>query len=271
MSDNENPFQDPSINQDSDSGPGWANDSPSWVSDSSPQPPPPPRSHSPNPSSNPPPPVSSPSWAEREEEDSAPNWANQSTPSSSSSSSTKVYQDNQFQSQHSQQPVVSSAPSLQELDPELKKYMLYMRITNMVTTVIMCLAAVLVLMGNPDASTAIISLYIFAFGLLICCFEISLKQVSVTIAQNFGMLYNAKGRIGFFFFIAILLFGMDIAGIVAGSLMVCNLTFNAYVIIKFPEYEQIQRQIHFDGVDDPENMARKKAADLATQSFTDAV
>ena len=64
---------------------------------------------------------------------------------------------------------------------------------------------------------------------------------------------------------------MDIAGIVAGSIMVANLAFNAYVIVRFPEYEQIQRQIHFDGSDDPENMARRKAADLATQSFTDAV
>ena len=77
--------------------------------------------------------------------------------------------------------------------------MLYMRITNMVTTIIMCLAAVLVLLGNPSASTAIIALYIFAFGVLICCFEMSLKQVSVSIAENFGMLYNAKGRVAFFF------------------------------------------------------------------------
>ena len=74
----------------------------------------------------------------------------------------------------------------------------------MVTTIIMCLAAVLVLLGNPSASTAIIALYIFAFGVLICCFELSLKQVSASIAENFGMLYNAKGRVAFFFLFDVL-------------------------------------------------------------------
>jgi len=45
-------------------------------------------------------------------------------------------------------------------DRKLKKYILLMRITNMVTTILMCLAAVLVLVSNPEVSTAILALYI---------------------------------------------------------------------------------------------------------------
>lgn len=170
--------------------------------------------------------------------------------------------------------MVSTAPSQStaiEMKPDLKRYILYMRLTNVATTVLMCLAAVLVLAGSPEISLAILSLYVFAFGVLICCFEVSLKQVSASIAENFGLLYNVKGRCCFFFFIAILLFDMGIAGICAGVLMLLNLCFNAYVIVTFPEYEQIQRQIHFDGQDDPEAQARREAANLATQGFTEAV
>jgi hypothetical protein len=66
-----------------------------------------------------------------------------------------------------------------EFDPEelknMQRYHLALRVGYIVSAVMMATAAVLRLLGGPDIGTAFFSIYIFLFGVLICCFEFALN------------------------------------------------------------------------------------------------
>jgi COPI associated protein len=54
--------------------------------------------------------------------------------------------------------------------------------------------------------TIVLACYLFAFACILCCFETHLKAIARKIAENFGFLYNAKGRAVFLLFVGILCF-----------------------------------------------------------------
>merc|ERR1719263_2527922 len=62
----------------------------------------------------------------------------------------------------------------------------------------------------------VLCLYIWFFALLICCFETHLAQVSRIIGENFGFLYNVKGRVTFFVLVSFLCFSIGLIGLISG-------------------------------------------------------
>ena len=80
--------------------------------------------------------------------------------------------------------------------------------------------------------------HIWFFALLICCFETHLAQVSRIIGENFGFLYNVKGRVTFFVLVSFLCFSIGLIGLISGVGLLVAAAYNAYVIYKHPDYER---------------------------------
>jgi len=128
------------------------------------------------------------------------------------------------------------------VDPRVPQIVRNTRIANMLLAVGMGVAAVLSL-ASSDLTEGVIACYILVFSCLICCYETHLKQVQKTIANNFGFLFNAKGRAVFLTMVGCLLFSIGgIFGTVMGALMLANVAFNVYAIVKFPEFDDYQRK-----------------------------
>lgn len=117
-----------------------------------------------------------------------------------------------------------------------------MRLANVILSVLLCTGAFMELLTST--STAVISLYVFSFSVMLCCFETHLKAIAQSIAANFGFLYNPYGRALFLLFIAMLCFGMsNIVSLLAGACMCVNAVFNFYVIWKYPNYDSENRPV----------------------------
>ena len=120
--------------------------------------------------------------------------------------------------------------------------MLYTRVINFVLSICMILGSLISLLTTNSATTGVIACYVSVFACLLCCFETHLKQVSKVIAANFGFLYSAKSRAFFMVFVGTLMFSFSLFGMLVGALMIVNAGFNIYIIVKYPEYDDIQRQ-----------------------------
>jgi len=59
-------------------------------------------------------------------------------------------------------------------------------------------------------TSGFIAFYLLMFSCLICCYEIGIKFITKQIVQNFGFLYNGKGRLAFLIFVAVLSFSLGI-------------------------------------------------------------
>ena len=84
--------------------------------------------------------------------------------------------------------------------------------------------------------------YVFSFSCLLCCFETHLKAISRVIGENFGFMYNVRGRVAFLILVAFLCFGLGLLGLIAGLAMFAVAGFNAYAIYKNPGYEEKTRE-----------------------------
>lgn len=136
----------------------------------------------------------------------------------------------------------AAAAEEQRQPPGPDNLILYMRLCNVAATVLMSTMAVIKLLSLPGFNSAILSIYIWFFAILLCCFETHLKQVSKIIAENFGFLYHAKGRAAFFVLIGVLCLGISFLGVIAGFFALATAVFNIYVLHKHPEYEKKQQQ-----------------------------
>mmetsp|Transcript_25997 Transcript_25997/g.43840 ORF Transcript_25997/g.43840 Transcript_25997/m.43840 type:complete len:227 (+) Transcript_25997:22-702(+) len=139
-------------------------------------------------------------------------------------------------------------PEEVDVDPvELKSMEFYHRILRgsfMAISILMAAAACLKI-ESAGIATVFIALYVFAFSILICCFELSLSFVSRWIAMNFGFLYSFSGRIAFLTFVAVMCFSLGIFGKVVMALVFAALLFNIYVLIVCPKFEQWLRYKHY--------------------------
>ena len=102
----------------------------------------------------------------------------------------------------------------------------------------MAAAAIIKLLSLPAFTKGVLCLYICFFALLICCFETHLAQVSRIIGENFGFLYNVKGRVTFFVLVSFLCFSIGLIGLISGVGLLVAAAYNAYVIYKHPDYER---------------------------------
>jgi predicted membrane protein len=106
----------------------------------------------------------------------------------------------------------------------------------------MIISSVLTLMTTTEATTGVLACYVVVLSCLLCCYETHLKQVSKLIALNFGFLYSAKSRSLFMLFVGTILFSFSLFGKIIGAAMLINAGFNMYVVIKHPQYEDVQRR-----------------------------
>ncbi|GMH59077.1 hypothetical protein TL16_g02752 [Triparma laevis f. inornata] len=118
----------------------------------------------------------------------------------------------------------------------------YLRLVNLLTSVGVCVLSFVIILGSmgagADLTKAIMCLYVFCFGIMICCFELQLKAVSQYIAGNFGFFFDAKMRSAFLLFVAMLCFDLGPLGIVCGAALSCISAINLYALCKYPDYIQ---------------------------------
>jgi hypothetical protein len=91
------------------------------------------------------------------------------------------------------------------------------------------------------SSAGVLACYVIVLSCLLCCYETHLKQISKVIALNFGFLFSAKSRSVFMIFIGSLLFSFSLFGKLVGCAMVANAFLNIFVLIKYPAFEDAQR------------------------------
>jgi len=153
----------------------------------------------------------------------SPPWLQEATPNSNTATPTETT------------PTSSAATN------EIPRMILYTRVINLALSVLIIIVSLLSLAQTQSATTGVLASYLIVFACLLCCFETHLKQISKVIAINFGFMYSAKARSAFMLFIGTILFSFNFIGMVIGLCMIANAVFNAYIIFKYPEYENIQR------------------------------
>lgn len=126
-------------------------------------------------------------------------------------------------------------------DPAVPRFILYTRVINLALSVCMLIVSLLSLLTTQTATTGVLSCYVVVFACLLCCFETHLKQVSKKIALNFGFMYSARSRSLFMMFIGTILFSFSLFGKIIGLLMLLNAFFNIYILCRYPEFEDAQR------------------------------
>mmetsp|Transcript_28377 Transcript_28377/g.28675 ORF Transcript_28377/g.28675 Transcript_28377/m.28675 type:complete len:261 (+) Transcript_28377:124-906(+) len=127
-------------------------------------------------------------------------------------------------------------------DKEIPQAMLYTRVINLVLSGCIVVACLLSLLTTVSITTGVLACYAIVFACLLCCYETHLKQISKMIALNFGFMYSAKYRCVFILFVGIILFNFSLFGTIVGALMIANSVYNAFIILKYPEFEEIQRK-----------------------------
>jgi hypothetical protein len=130
---------------------------------------------------------------------------------------------------------------------QLQKWNLILRVSYMVMSLLMAAAACLAL-ESTTLGGAFVALYVFAFSIVICCFELALKGIAAYIAENMGFLYTKTGRLLFMLFVAVMCFHLKIFGKVCMALMLLLICVNIYVFITLPKYEAWLRKKHFSHV-----------------------
>jgi lysylphosphatidylglycerol synthetase-like protein (DUF2156 family) len=113
----------------------------------------------------------------------------------------------------------------------------------------LCLSTVLIILSwfNLYAMN-ILAFYLFFFAVLLCCFELGVKQVALFIVMNFGFLYSLSGRIIFFVFISFICFELSTFGIVAFALIIAYIFVILFVYYKHPQYGKYIRTKHYFNV-----------------------
>lgn len=123
----------------------------------------------------------------------------------------------------------------------------------------MIMVSLLSMLTTQSATTGVLACYVVIFACLLCCFETHLKQVSKIIALNFGFMYSAKSRAAFMIFIGKLkcqckmacnhascsigtiMFSFSLFGKLIGLVMLGNAGFNIFILFKYPQFEDAQR------------------------------
>lgn len=128
---------------------------------------------------------------------------------------------------------------------QMRNWHLALRLAYVASTVLMCVASVLALQNNPDASVVFFSGYVFCFAVLICCFEFALNSISRLIAVNFGFMYTLSGRMVFLLFVGFMCFHLGTWGIVAMCALYASGLFQFFIMYKFPRFEEYLRKKHY--------------------------
>lgn len=99
--------------------------------------------------------------------------------------------------------------------------------------------------ASNSVATNFLALYVFFLSVLLCCYEIALRQAALYIVQNFGFMYNPLGRAFFLVFIAILCFQLSTFGIVMFCFLLIFGMVEIYVRVVHPKYGKYIRSLHY--------------------------
>jgi hypothetical protein len=127
------------------------------------------------------------------------------------------------------------------IDPAIPRMILYTRVINLGLSICMILISLLSILTTQSATTGVLACYVVVFACLLCCFETHLKQVSKMIALNFGFMYSAKSRAVFMMFIGTIMFSFSLFGKILGLAMIVNALFNIFILFRYPDFDNIQR------------------------------
>ena len=89
---------------------------------------------------------------------------------------------------------------------------------------------------NGDVTVMVMCMYVFFFGMMVCCFELQLKAVAQYISGNFGFFFDAKLRALFLIFVAMLCWSLGLPGIIMGSTLCFLASINLFALCKYPDY-----------------------------------
>ena len=129
----------------------------------------------------------------------------------------------------------------EEIDPAIPRMITYTRVINLALSVGMILISLLAILTTQSATTGVLACYVVVFACLLCCFETHLKQVSKMIALNFGFMYSAKSRAVFMIFIGTIMFSFSLFGKILALCMIANAGFNIFILFKYPQFDDVQR------------------------------
>ena len=124
---------------------------------------------------------------------------------------------------------------------EIPRIIFYTRMLNLILGIAMIVVSLLSLLTTDNMTTGVLACYVVAFACLLCCFESGLQVVLRVIALNFGFMYSAKARSVFMLFVGSILFSFSLFGKIVGFAMLANAGFNIYAIVKYPGFEEAQR------------------------------
>jgi len=84
----------------------------------------------------------------------------------------------------------------------------------------------------------IFGLYVMIFSCCLGCFEFRcpLQICTRFFMRNLGFLFTWKGRLAFYLFIASLIIGQGIVGLIVGCITLANCALNVFVMLKYPDY-----------------------------------
>lgn len=128
-----------------------------------------------------------------------------------------------------------------DVDPAIPRMITYTRVINLALSLGMILISLLAILTTQSATTGVLACYVVVFACLLCCFETHLKQVAKIIALNFGFMYSAKSRAVFMLFIGTIMFSFSLFGKILALCMVANAGFNVFILFKYPQFDDVQR------------------------------
>ncbi|GMI43736.1 hypothetical protein TrCOL_g13539 [Triparma columacea] len=117
----------------------------------------------------------------------------------------------------------------------------HLRLINLLCSLgVTILAAITLLTSltspNGDVTVMVMCMYVFFFGMMVCCFELQLKAVAQYISGNFGFFFDAKLRALFLIFVAMLCWSLGLPGIIMGSTLCFLASINLFALCKYPDY-----------------------------------
>lgn len=140
----------------------------------------------------------------------------------------------------------SDPASLQAMEAEqLRGVILFTRLLNLGVSIAVIVHAVLIFIrftGSPKYW--ILGLYATCGGCLICCLETQLKFFRTLIAMNFGFLFSPFLRFLFYILMATVCLSFDdLFGNILAAALVAVALYNTFVLIKYPAYRKMRDEL----------------------------
>jgi hypothetical protein len=129
----------------------------------------------------------------------------------------------------------SDITAVGERAPRMKKYLFAIRIMYLVDSIMMAIAAIAA--GFYSLQTAFFGIYILIFSFMIGCssFSCGIPYIKGVLVDWFGFLFHSVGRMIFVALVSLMLYSLNIIGIIALVMLALTTLFHLYLDYQFPE------------------------------------